>query len=55
MANVEGDFQRLDQRTYRVLMQEAHEQDTVSDLRERVVVVLGRLAEKEAAVRAVEE
>jgi len=40
MQNVEGDVQRLEGKCSRVLMCEAHEEDTVSDLRERVALVI---------------
>lgn len=45
MHNVEGDIQKLDAQTYRILMMEANEQDVLGDLRERIVAVLeGMLA-----------
>lgn len=55
MANIEGDVQRIDQRTYRVLMQEACEQDVVGDLRERIVKVIEKVTKSDANLTALEE
>lgn len=44
MQNVEGDIQKLDHHTYRVLMMEAHEQDVVSDIRYRIAQTLNNIS-----------
>ena len=40
MSNVEGQWERLGDRTVRVLMKEAYEEDTVVDIRLRIVQAL---------------
>jgi hypothetical protein len=36
MNNVDGDLQKIDENTYRVLMTEAFEEDCISDIRHRL-------------------
>jgi hypothetical protein len=43
MHNLEGEIEELDSRTFRVLMKEAHEQDVISDIRERIYKVLATI------------
>jgi hypothetical protein len=42
MQNVEGDVQRLDDNCCRVLMCEAHDEDTMSDIRDRMIRAIER-------------
>lgn len=52
MHNVEGDLHRLDPHTFRILMGAAHEQDVVSDLRERIIAVIKRMVTSETDLAA---
>jgi len=40
MQNVEGDIQKLESNCFRVLMMEACEEDTLSDIRDRIAKIL---------------
>lgn len=43
MQNIEGDVQKLDGNCYRILMCEAHEEDTFSDIRERIANAINKV------------
>ena len=40
MHNIEGDLQKLDDHTFRILMIDAYEEDVISDIRERILKTL---------------
>ncbi len=46
MQNVEGDVQKMEGNCYRVLMCEGHEEDTISDIRVRIINALQKAFSK---------
>jgi len=55
MQNIEGDLEKIDANSYRISMTAAHQEDVVSDLRERIIGALSKIIESEPIIKKVDD
>lgn len=54
MQNIEGELEKIDANSYRISMTAAHQEDVVSDLRERIIGALRKIIESEPIIKKVD-